>query len=249
MASWVANEGAWYALPTLTNDASVLASFSAYVLGLSDTSKQKLLSLYPISDFTHLVRDDVEATAQYYRAAQINRDLWFACPVLDFTWQYSRHSRSSNIRLYEMNQTKFGPILQYMGVPQWRVSHLSDIPFMLNNDVAAGGDNSVNQQKISRMLSGSAAAFAHTGDPTRSDGEVLKDWLEAYGGSIMTGHAESYPESLNLHVIGGPYGTGTSTLKRKGNGNGKSDRDRAVEWEKLFERCDFINSIQEEIGV
>lgn len=95
----------------------MLATFPTFVLGLSKSSLQRILKLYPLSDFEFLPRPDEEATAQYYRAAQINRDMWFTCPVIDFTWQYTRYG-NSNVRLYSMNETKYGPILKYMNVPQ-----------------------------------------------------------------------------------------------------------------------------------
>ncbi|KAL8721383.1 MAG: hypothetical protein Q9225_001930 [Loekoesia sp. 1 TL-2023] len=247
--SWVANDGAWYAQPGLKDDVSVLATFRTFVLGLSQSSLRTLLLLYPVKDFTHLVRPNEAATAQYYRAAQLNRDIWFTCPVIDFTWQYARHGGSSNIRLYDMNQTKYGPIFQYMGVPQWRVSHLSDIPYLLNEDVAAGGDNSAVQRELSALLSGSAAAFAYTGDPTVSRGRVLASWPLAYRDQSTAALGKDYPEKLNLFVLGGPYGSGPATITAVTGGDGRSVREEALAWEKVVERCTFINSIREQIGV
>ncbi len=226
----------------------MLATFQTYILGLSKSSLQRILTLYPLSDFKPLVRPDEVATAQYYRAAQINRDIWFTCPVIDFTWQYTRHG-APNIHLYEMNQTKFGPILKYMGVPQWRVCHLSDIPYMLNEDVAAGGDNSVAQRELSVLLSGSAAAFAPTGNPTDSEGRVFKEWPLAYPDRREQVLAKEHPENLNIYIVGGPGGSGAAHIAPGGMGGEAEERERALAGEKLMERCKFINSIQEEIGV
>lgn len=247
MGSWVTNDGAWYVQPSISDDASVLASFQTFVLGLSQSSLQHLLSLYPLSDFTHLVRNK-EATADYYRAAQINRDIWFTCPVIDFTWQYTRFGGDSTVRLYDMNQTKFGPILQYMGVPQWRVCHLSDVPYLMNENVVAGGDNSAAQQDLSALLSGSVAAFAYSGDPTISRGRTFKDWPIAYPDQSEQTLSKDYPEQLSLYVVGGPQGSGPASMSRTGSGP-TSGRETALVWEKVIERCNFINSIQEEIGV
>lgn len=158
--------------------------------------------------------------------------------MIDFTWQYTRFGGDSNIRLYDMNQTKFGPIFQYMGVPQWRVSHLSDIPYFMNEDVAAGGDNSANQQDLSTLVCGNAAAFAYSGDPTISRGRTFKDWPIAYLDQSGQALSKDYPEELSLYVVGGPQGSGPA-----------STSSGVLEWEKLIERCGFINSIQEEIGV
>lgn len=137
-----------------------------------------------------------------------------------------------------MNQTKFGPILQYMGVPQWRVSHLSDIPYLMNENVAAGGDNSANQQNLSALVSGNAAAFAYSGDPTISRGRTFKNWPIAYPDQSDQALSREYPEELSVYVVGGPQGSGPA-----------STSSGALSSEKVIERCGFINSIQEEIGV
>lgn len=132
IASWVTNDGAWYAPPTTSSDEEVLASFGLWLTGLTESTKAKLLQLYPTSDFEHMVRPEwAGVSPQYYRAAQLNRDLWFTCPVLDFAWQYGKHNYRQ-LRLYEHNSTRFTPAYEVMGVPMWRVAHLSDIPYVLN---------------------------------------------------------------------------------------------------------------------
>lgn len=249
IGSWVTNDGAWYAQPDIKDDISVLASFQTFVLGLSPSSLQTLLALYPVSDFAHLVRPSEVATTQHYRAAQLNRDIWFTCPVIDFTWQYTRHSGSTNVRLYEMNQTKFQPIFEYMGVPQWRVSHLSDIPYMLNEDVAAGGDNSAAQRELSALLSASAAAFAYTGNPTSSRGRTLANWPTAYSDRSKVALSKDYPERLDLFLLRGMQGNGPATITADMSSDTGSEREKALAWERVIERCRFINSILEEIGV
>ena len=175
----------------------------------------------------------------------MNRDIWFTCPVVDSAYHYSLFS-NNDVRLYEMNQTKFAPIYAYMGVPEWRVAHLSDIPYVMNEDVAAGGDNSPAQRELSAQLSGSVASFAWTGDPTAGAGakgaKGLKDWPIAFG------KGEQGLEELKVFIVGGEAGSGAATMTASG-GCGGTERDKAVAWEKVIERCEFINSITEEIGV
>lgn len=166
-------------------------------LSASHTPHYNSFSPSPLSDFTHLVRPNEATTAQYYRAAQDNRDIWFTCPAIDFTWQYTRQS-ASNIRLYAMNQTKFTPIFQRIGIPHWRVIHLSDFPYILKSNVSAGGDNNPAQQDLSAMLSGSAAAFAYTGDPTISPGRGFKDWPVAYQNRSRQALEKDYLDELSL---------------------------------------------------
>lgn len=251
LASWMANDGAWYTQPTITDDSEVLASFQSYIKGMQPASLQHLLQLYPVDDFTHLVRPGEPATAQYYRAAQMNRDLWFTCSVIDFTWQYRRFGHSlSNIRLYEMNQTKYAPIFQYMGVPQWRVSHLSDIPYVFNEDVAAGGDNSRPQRELSALLSGSFSAFAHSGDPTTAQaGRSFNHWPLAYGGRAAQTLNRSEPDAVELLVLDGVESSGPAVAGLLTNNIVASARQNGVDWERIMERCGYINSILDEIGV
>ena len=120
---------------------------------------------------------------------------------------------------------------------------------MLNENVAAGGDNSAAQRELSAFLSGSAAAFAHTGNPSESDGRVFKDWPLAYPDRREQVLGKDHPERSSVYVIGGPGGSGPATIAPEGAGKAAGERDRALAREKLIERCNFINSIQEEIGV
>lgn len=120
---------------------------------------------------------------------------------------------------------------------------------MLNEDVAAGGDNSPAQRELSALLSGSAAAFAHTGDPTVSEGRVFKDWPLAYPDRRGQVLAKAHPERLSVYVIGGPEGSGPAHVAPAGASGAAGAREQALAGEKLIERCSFINSIQEEIGV
>lgn len=229
----------------------------AYVPGLSPASQQRILSAYAPSDFAHLVTGDGPGP-QYYRAAQINRDLWFTCPVIDFTWQYARQQQQRstasapfNVRLYEMNATRYGPVFEAIGVPFWRVAHLSDIPYVLNGHVAGGGDNSPAQQALAAKVSGSIAAFAHTGDATTQAGEqeVLVDWPAAYDGAAGDELGDVFPHRLNVRVVGGVHDGGAARLQKHKSKQESSERELALEWERLFERCEVFNSLSKELGV
>ena len=136
-----------------------------------------------------------------------------------------------------------------MGVPQWRVSHLSEIPYILNEDVAAGGDNSAAQRALSALLSGSAAAFAHTEDPTVSRGKTFKNWPPAYPDQSGQALSSEYPQRFTTYVVGGPLGGGSATIASNQGTSSVSVLENALDWEKLIQRCNFVNSILAEIGV
>ncbi|KAL4939576.1 hypothetical protein BDV06DRAFT_224896 [Aspergillus oleicola] len=260
IGSWVTNDGAWYAPPTTVTDEDVLSSFGLWLHGLSERVKTGLLDLYPLSDFEHMVRSnhDGPISPQYYRAAQMNRDIWFTCPVLDFTWQYVAHGGVdvSQVRLYEHNATRYGPAFGNMGVSMWRVAHLSDIPYLFNQKKVSGQcDNSRGHLKLGIGFASKMIQFAY--GELGKDGD--EDWPAAFGKNIdwalqrSGSGGESKPGEMTVQVFGGPHGkpgAGAVRVIRDWRGY-KSEAERALQWEKVFERCDFINEMRfrEEAGV
>ena len=120
---------------------------------------------------------------------------------------------------------------------------------MLNGDAAGGGNNSAEQGELSALLSGSAAAFAYTGNLTVSDGRVQEHWPTAYGDQSQLALKKEYPEQMNVFVVGGPYGNVPAKISADTDKGAITELANALAWEKLIERCRFINSIQEETGV
>ncbi|KAG8158391.1 hypothetical protein KVR01_011513 [Diaporthe batatas] len=237
IAAWVTNDGAWYAPPTTATDDDVVNSFTLW-LTLSQSTIKKLLELYPISDFEYISQGQ-GVSPQYYRAAQINRDLWFTCPVLDFAWQYGRHN-GNNIRLYEHNATRFAPSYALMGVPMWKVAHLSDIPYVLNSQSLGGGaDNSADELALSVAVSRKIIEFITSEAPEM-------EWSPAFSGTGEDKVRDKLPSEISMQLFGGPYGNRQVTVREhpgEGDDSG-TGAERAIAWEKLFQRCNFINSAE-----
>ncbi|CAI7590119.1 unnamed protein product [Penicillium glandicola] len=255
IASWVTNDGAWYAPPTTATDDEVLGSFGLWLHKLSEPTKEKLLQLYPLEDFEHMIKPEHEGqiSPQYYRAAQMNRDIWFTCPVLEFTWQYVKNEGvgASEVRLYEFNETRYTPVFESMGVSMWGVAHLSDIPYLFYNDhLGAGADNSDDQLGLARDFSRKIIQFVHK---TQGTHDRLQSWPPAFSVDLSESSTSDVPDHISVQLFGGPHG---SVPARCSEGIG-SDRevmteaDKALHWEKLFSRCAFINGQQfrEEAGV
>ncbi|KAI0166865.1 lipase [Hypoxylon sp. FL1284] len=256
IAAWVTNDGAWYAPPPTSTDEEVLASVSHGLPGLSEPTKKKLLDLYPLSDFEHMVRPDYDGpiSPQYYRAAQIKRDLWFTCPVLDFAWQYVRHGGidASQMRLYEHNSTRYTPAYEQMGVPMWRVAHLSDIPYVLNTQRLGGGaDNSAAQLQLSKLMSQRIAKFISSGSPVGDNYAGSQAWPPAFANATQEALGRDFPEHISLKLIGGPHNDLPVTIRKGEADDDLAEATIAVRWEKVFERCEFISSekVREELGV
>ncbi|CAI7579379.1 unnamed protein product [Penicillium crustosum] len=257
IASWVTNDGAWYALPTTATDHEVLGSFGLWLHKLSESTKEKLLHLYPLDDFEHMIKSEHEGqiSPQYYRAAQINRDIWFTCPVLDFTWQYVKNGGvgASQVRLYEFNETRYMPVFESMGVSMWGVAHLSDIPYLFYNDhLRAGADNSDSQLALARDFSRKIIQFVH-GAPKGAD-DRLQSWPPAFSNDLSKSSIGDVPSHISVRLFGGPYGSESATCSDSTN---EADMEvmtyaeKALHWEKLFSRCAFLNGQQfrEEAGV
>jgi carboxylesterase type B len=256
IASWVTNDGAWYALPTTATDYEVLRSFGLWLHKLSEPTKERLLQLYPLEDFEHMIRPEHEGriSPQYYRAAQLNRDIWFTCPVLDFTWQYVKTGgvEASRVRLYEFNETRYAPVFDSMGVSMWGVAHLSDIPYLFYNDHLGGGaDNSDTQLALARDFSRTIIQFVH--GTSGGVGDRLQSWPPAFLNDFSKSSTGDMPSHISLQLFGGLHG---SVPARCTEGAGAdveamTDAEKALHWEKLFSRCAFINGQQfrEEAGV
>ncbi|KAL3458698.1 alpha/beta-hydrolase [Aspergillus heterothallicus] len=245
IASWVTNDGAWYVPPSTSTDDEVLGSFGLWLSNLSGDTKQRLLDLYPLESFEHMVRPDYDGpiSPQYYRAAQMSRDIWFTCTILEFTWRYVRNGpgSASQVRLYEFNETMYTPVFRAMGVPMWRVAHLSDIPYLFNNKHLGGGtDNSEPHLVLAQNFSRAIIDFVNNiGSGQRDSGN--RSWRPAYTEPVS---GQEWPSQLSIQVFGGPHGLETVTVSRNDDENIRTDAEKAIHWEQLFERCEFISGEQ-----
>ncbi|KAK6199659.1 hypothetical protein LQW54_010043 [Pestalotiopsis sp. IQ-011] len=224
----------------LATDEEVLSSFGLWLTELSDTTKQRLLELYPLEDLQSMVQENEPISPQYYRAAQLNRDLWFTYPVLDFSWQYVKHGgvKPSQVHLSERNITRFTPVFEHiMKVPMWRVSHLSDIPYVLNSRKVNLGDNSPSQLELSKTVSRSMARFITTG-------ETDEEWPVAFGQVVDGEHVakelkNEFPSEISLQLMrsDGPLSVTAHAAHDK-----QAASELELGFKKLLERCEFINS-------
>lgn len=125
--------------------------------------------------------------------------------------------------------TRLQPVWNEIGLPDFSVAHDSDIPYVFNEVLIGGGDNSKSALMLSAEVSRSFSAFATSGNPTTP----AFDWPEAWTGKT-DGNA-------TVFVIGGPYGSGPAPLEPSRGDN--SSLSRALARERLAERCAFIDSV------
>jgi carboxylesterase type B len=269
LASWTADDGSLSADPNTLDEAEVINTFAPYFPNLSDAMTSKILSLYPTSDFDAMARETTpKASAQYYRASRIVRDIDPVCPILAFTRRVHEQG-NTDVYLAELNTTRLKPYWDTWGAP-YGVSHLSDIPYFFNERLPPPGDNSAAALSLARHYSGSFAAFANTGSPVMGNQITFPEWPRAY---------DDRSDGTTVLVIGGPFGTGpakTGRERRRGSrlmtamnkmkqiilGENLDESDSmaaaasteyqneaqharaiALEQEKLIERCTYIESI------
>ena len=238
---WNEDDGSQFLPSSINSEAAVEAFFSRQ---FSNSTRDQLLSLYPVEDFEAQAKvlKNSTITAQYYRASRIQRDYLFTCPSLNLTYEFSQQSTNQTY-LWTLNTTRSQPVWDSLNHSEWMIAHTSDIPYFLNEDLV-GGDNSKSALQLSAKVSSSYSAFATFGNPSTSDFDWPVAWSGQGGGNAT------------VFVVGGPYGNGPASLeptqgavaRRALTANGYNatsyyQRSEALAQEKLVERCAFIDTI------
>ncbi|KAK3399801.1 Alpha/Beta hydrolase protein [Sordaria brevicollis] len=182
---------------------------------------------------------DPEAPIHYFRISRILRDILFTCSSIDFGYHLSRGSYAEDegfagVRLYTLNQSMLTPLFKGAGMPYLGAVHGSDTNYIFNGVFPEFGDAcSDDDQKLAREMAGAFVRFAATGNPspetkkedTRQGGcEDNSDgwkWPEAFGGPEIEDNVEMIKsleelQGVNVHVIGGPVGTGSCKVRHHG---------------------------------
>ena len=229
IAGWTYNDGSLFTDPNLSSSSDVDEYLQKAYPFLNSTTRQHLTTtLYPLPPFNSLATTLSAPSPYFLQAANIYRDINFACPALFTTQQITLHSPNTSTYLYDFNTTSFGLLEQFANATFLGVLHTSEILFAFNRP-ALGGllPISDEQKNIGRRVSGSWARFASTGKPTEAvaatKDDALADWDAGFN---KTGE-------VNVRVIGGPNAD-QHTLKLNGDGDGVEAR--------LLERCAFVNS-------
>lgn len=249
---WAQDDGATNAGPAhlFTSEESMIPAFHAFTgpSSLTPSDISTLFSLYPESDFTpeylsYLARksaDDPEAPIHYFRISRMLRDLLFTCSSIDFGYHVSRGSYAEDpdnfagVRLYTLNQSMLTPLFSRAGMPYLGAVHGSDTNYIFNGVFPELDDACSEEDKeLAKEMAGAFVRFAATGDPSSSskdnqkEGEEGWEWPEAFGGpELEDGVAAKGLEELrglNVHVIGGPVGTGSCKVRHHGLVEGQED--------------------------
>ncbi|GME26217.1 Carboxylesterase type B [Neofusicoccum parvum] len=160
MVGWTEDDATLFTPQTITTAADTVTFLSSYWPAMSNNTITTLLSLYPTSDFTSRAAAN-NRSAEFYRSAQIFRDILLVCPSFLFSqamaekWSnnscipttnttttypsqvpLSSHNPSPKppVFLYAQNQTILDELyLSSLGLPGLGIIHTSDLPYVFAN--------------------------------------------------------------------------------------------------------------------
>jgi hypothetical protein len=195
----------------------------------------------------------------------------------EMTKQSSTHLlETAGTRVYALNQSMLTPLWKGAGMPYVGVSHGSDTNYIFNG-LFPEGEISESDRDLSTTMAAAFIRFAATGNPNHAATKTGEQWPRAFP-ALGISPALS-PESLHVQVLGGPLDTGAAIVHPGASGDAQDDapwisgmtdylqqvlpgyevgamsdgatrgRSKVIAGEKLIERCNFMNSLAEKLGV
>lgn len=244
VVGWTRDDAALFTPGGIETDGDSREFVGSYYPFLSEANLETLMGLYPVSDFAADAAANL--SAEFYRSAEIFRDVLLTCPSFYFghamaTKYYNSSSNSSSsspgvvpVYIYEQNQTVLSAFLAEQGEPGLGVPHTSELAYVFGNftpylDTWPAGlvSPGASDHELLERQSRSWSTFAALGRPGLGAGnKTLEGWEPAY--AVGDGAMDA-----SVYVVGGPQ-PGMSGL---GGGGVNAD----VVGEKLRERCGFLN--------
>jgi carboxylesterase type B len=223
---WNHDDGTLFTSRTIQSEADVVTGLLKAFPGLSNSTIQRILSLYPSNEFQSPPTDNI--SIQFARAARITRDLLFTCQALH-VGEHIYQGTENAVFMYELNQTALTATFASQGVTDLGISHSSDVPYVYDN--VATFSNSSSDLDLGKQISSSWSSFASSGNPSSPSAQTIHGWTPAFASSS---------NSPELMVIGG----GNSGMTGLGGPN------MLIKQEQLKTRCAFVNSqeVKTELG-
>lgn len=135
--------------------------------------------------------------------------------------------------LYALNRTALATFFTQTGLPQLGISHITDIPFVL--DEVSNINASTGKVSLANQVTALWTRFASSGFPSASGKTDIEDWQAAWK---ARGQGEF--GSAKIMVMGG----GDAGLKDIGK------HESAIHKDNLVERCNFLltRDVIKEVG-
>ncbi|KAI0816484.1 putative lipase [Xylaria sp. FL0064] len=226
MIGWCNNDLTLFTDTTITTDEQAHDFIQSYVPTMTSANVDKLLSLYPVSDFE--ANEAANFSSQFYRTAQAFRDILMVCQPIFYAENPAK--RGNDVYLYDWNQTISDQIIEALwNETGYGVIHTSDLEYIFGNiSLYDSGESPAQPTEADYALSSrgsrSWSTFASTGKPS------------SRGNGTFAGFTTAFPGGGELEIfIAGGLHEGLSPI----------DGPRAkhvLAVQRLRERCAFINS-------
>jgi hypothetical protein len=256
----------------------MVAPIRKFASRLTSEQLAELFTHYDPADFRYELenyearKDASEPTVSvhFFRLSRILRDMLFTCSSIDFGHAMAKHSHANfpGVRLYDLNQSMLAPLWKGAGMPYISVSHGSDHNYMFGGHFLED-EVSPADQELSETFVKSFVNFAYTGNPAIAQTTGFANWpaVKADGEKIL--------KEVPVQVIGGPLGSGLGWVQADMHDHaipslyedgaqhimgeqveymGMKSKTEALRLEqlgreKLIQRCTFMNSLAETLGV
>jgi carboxylesterase type B len=234
MSGWTQDDLNYYTNTSIATAEDTHDFMRTYLPAMPTASLDKLLGLYPVSEFTP--RPGTTLTAEFYRAARIFRDILMVCPSLHLgSAMYKTYG--GPVFHYDFNQTILDPILTAeTNISGWGPVHTSEFAYMfgslpLYNTSGYPFNPTDSDYALLKRASRSWSSYAAFGSPSPATADVaehetLKGWRAAF--------SDANSEGPRVMVVGGPW-EGSWALDG-------TESPEVVQRQRLVERCALLNS-------
>lgn len=233
MLGWCENDAVYFVDTTevkTSNDTRTY--FRTFLPGFSETNLDKLLDLYPDSEFqtSRFSNGSVMLEAQVYRAGRVLRDVLLTCQPIHLGTALA--DAGNDVYFYNQNQTILTEILESKDFNMFGYGtvHTSDFAYVFGNlssyDLYDLPFNpKIADYELERTESRSWSSFAALGRPSVPGLDTLQGWRQA----------DLQDENFGVYIIGGPEAGYAGA-------NGTHAARQAIQAQQLQKRCSFINS-------
>ncbi|KAI6946598.1 hypothetical protein KC318_g14987 [Hortaea werneckii] len=227
MVGWCEADTAPFTPTTIQTDNDTYTFLQEYAPGMSPDNISKLMSLYPVSDFS--ANPSANLSAQFHRSARILRDILMVCEPQYYGRALA--SKGNPVYVYDQNQTMLQGPLESTGSVGLGVVHTSEFAYVFGNlstyDVNGYPYHPrAEDYALVERESRSWSTFAAIGRPSL---DRYHDTLDGWCPAFAEGN-----DTAGIFVIGGPF-EGFSAAEG-------SPSESVVAAQKLEERCAFIDS-------
>ncbi|KAJ8606465.1 hypothetical protein MRB53_040924 [Persea americana] len=224
MALWMENDMQLYTPTDISSEQDIFDFYRAFLPGFTDQSITDMIALYPSADFQE--NSAANLSSQFYRSAQIFRDLLMTYPPIHFG---ENLARAGNVVYYiSQNASLLPAMLAVAGEPGLEVVHTSEFPYTFGNlshynQSGFPFEPTAIDYRLEKEQAGSWAAFTYVGQPS------------LYTKKTLQGFGPAYSEANQTAIFIAGANEGLSNI----DGEGASP---ALAFQHLRARCGFFNS-------